>query len=287
MNSIITRALVKQFTIPGVEEGRENMAPSKSTAKDAHGTSLKARNARKNQNFRMLLDNPFTQSNIWPFVEPQVSTDILDLFEALVGPLFKSQVDGNKRPFVKGVNYGFNSTVEVLERQAANNRGRRKDSVDQLKYILVCKYDITPQLLITMFPVLCFTASKSPDNRVKLVQLPRGSMSRLSQVIGVPKTGIVGLSSNLKEAQALFDLIERRVSNIDAPWLNQIFENPNMFYQPKVKQIVTVRGDKKQKRKQTREMDTEANEANGNGSKRKKRKQMKETEANEGNQNMG
>lgn len=216
-------------------------------------SSLKLRANKKNQVFKALLDNPFTQSNIWPFVEPQVATDTLDLFEALIGPLFESRRSSvsKKGPAsaVKGISLGFNSTVGKLEAQAANNRGKHNDSRDQIKCLLVCKYDITPPLLTSMLPVLCFTASKSSQDRVKLVQLPRGGMQRLSQITGTPNTGIVGISTEVKEAHNLIEYIEKQVADVEAPWLNQIFDSPHLFFPPKVAQVATTRGARKKKEK--------------------------------------
>ncbi|MDC6270677.1 hypothetical protein PP707_00070 [Acetobacter pasteurianus] len=223
-------------------------------------SSLKLRANKKNQVFKALLDNPFTQSNIWPFVEPQVATDTLDLFEALIGPLFeslRSSTSKNGPAFaVKGISLGFNSTVGKLEAQAANNRGKHKDSRDQIKCLLVCKYDITPPLLTSMLPVLCFTASKSSQDRVKLVQLPRGSMQRLSQITGTPNTGIVGISTEVKEAHNLIEYIEKQVADVEAPWLNQIFDSPHLFFPPKVAQVATTRGARKKKEKKNKKGET-------------------------------
>ncbi|KAG5420900.1 POP3 [Candida metapsilosis] len=205
------------------------------TKPNAAPTSLKARSNKKNQVVKALLDNPYTQSNTWPFVTPSVAKDLLDLMDAVL--------DRNT-PFL---HHGFNSTVETLERQAANNRGKHKDSVKQIKYLIVCKYDITPQLLTSMFPVLCFTASKDASDMVKLVQLPRGSMERISKITGT-STGILGLSNDIASAEPIYKLIDENVKDIDIPWLRGIFESPGKFYQPQVKQLPVKAPQRKQKK---------------------------------------
>ncbi|CAK9437656.1 uncharacterized protein LODBEIA_P20340 [Lodderomyces beijingensis] len=211
--------------------------------------SLKERANRKNQVFKPLLDNPFTQSNLWPFVEPTIATDILDLIEAFIGPLFRDDKDSKSKTEVDGVTFGFNSTVKILERQAANNRGKHKDSVRQLKYVFVCKQEISPPFLISMLPVLCYTASKSKDDMVKLVQVPRGSMKKFSDMTRRANTGILGFSADLTIAERLFEIIDRSIGDIEAPWLAQIFDDASGFFPPKVTQVATVRGSRKKRKR--------------------------------------
>lgn len=145
---------------------------------------------------------------------PSVAKDLLDLMDAILCPIVQEAI---KIERIKWLYYGFNSTVETLERQAANNRGKHKDSVRQIKYLIVCKYDITPQLLTSMFPTLCFTASKGSSDMVKLVQLPKGSMERLSNIIGVANTGILGLPGDVELAEPIYKLIDENVKDIEIP----------------------------------------------------------------------
>lgn len=219
-------------------------------------TSLKARSNKRNQIFKALLDNPYTQSNTWPFVTPSVAKDLLDLMDAILCPIVQEAI---KIERIKWLYYGFNSTVETLERQAANNRGKHKDSVRQIKYLIVCKYDITPQLLTSMFPTLCFTASKGSSDMVKLVQLPKGSMERLSNIIGVANTGILGLPGDVELAEPIYKLIDENVKDIEIPWLSNIFDSPGIFYQPQVKQL-QVKAPQGKKKKNSKSID--ANKSN-------------------------
>ncbi|RCK58210.1 Ribonucleases P/MRP protein subunit POP3 [Candida viswanathii] len=197
----------------------------KSSAK-ATSSSIKAHEAKKRLVFRPILENPYTQSNVWLFIQPELGSDIVALLESLL-----------KNPSPE-VYRGFNQTVEALEIQAAYNRGKLKDSVPQIKYVFVCKFDISPPILTSMFPVLSVTASKSADDMVKLVQLPRGSIEKLGD-------GIIGLTLNLKRAKSLYDLVDEKVKDVDVPWLNGIFDKDVPFEVPNIKHIQTSVGAKK------------------------------------------
>lgn len=198
-------------------------------------SSLKAQEAKRKQVFRPILDNPFTQSNQWPFIEPNVGNDIVDLLEVLL----KTK---------QGFKYhGFNPTVSSLEKQAAANRGIHKNACVQIKYVFVCKYDISPAMLTNMFPTLCFTASKNAQDRVKLIQLPRGSLERLSKALGVDRVGIFGLTEDTEGARPLFDLIDKNVKDIEVPWLECIFSGEMVFNKPNIKHVATTIGNKQGK----------------------------------------
>ena len=111
----------------------------------------------------------------------------------------------------------------------------------------MCKYDISPATLTNVFPTLCFTASKSAEDRVKLIQLPRGSLERLSKALGVDRVGIFGLTKDTEGAQPLFDLINENVKDIEAPWLDCIFREEMVFNQPNTKHVASTVGRKKNK----------------------------------------
>lgn len=199
----------------------------------AASSSLKSQEAKRKQVFRPILDNSFTQSNQWPFIEPTIANDIVDLLEVLL----KMQDSTFKY-------HGFNPTVSALEKQAAANRGIHKNACVQIKYVFVCKYDISPATLTNVFPTLCFTASKSAEDRVKLIQLPRGSLERLSKALGVDRVGIFGLTKDTEGAQPLFDLINENVKDIEAPWLDCIFREEMVFNQPNTKHVASTVGRK-------------------------------------------
>ncbi|KAI5957383.1 POP3 [Candida jiufengensis] len=211
------------------------MAKSKGivkTSDKAMGSSIKAKNNKKKQVFKALLENPFTSNN-WPFIQPKDSEDILTIFKVLIKPYFEKESSDTKeiKSPNNGIYFGFNSIVEALERQAANFRGKHKDSIEPIKYVLVCKNDL-PSVMIELLPTLCFTASKNKDDRVKLVQLPKGSMKVLSYSVNKSKCGIVALNKR-KEFESLTSLIDK-IDDIDIPWLNELFNTPTQFFPPKV-----------------------------------------------------
>ncbi|KAI5961814.1 POP3 [Candida pseudojiufengensis] len=200
----------------------------------AMGSSLKAKNNKKKQVFKALLDNPFTSNN-WPFIQPKDSEDILTVFKVLIKPHF-NQVNAEDKPKIfksphEGVYFGFNSIVETLERQASNFRGKKKDSIEPLKYLLVCKNEL-PSVMTDLLPTLCFTASKDQNDKVKLIQLPKGSMEVLSNCIGKPRCGIIAL--NKREEFESLNILMDKVDDITIPWLNDIFNSPTQFYAPKI-----------------------------------------------------
>ncbi|KAK6892225.1 Ribonucleases P/MRP protein subunit POP3 [Candida tropicalis] len=210
------------------------------TSAKASSSSIKAQEAKKKIVFRPILDNPYTQSNVWPFIEPQLGVDIIDLLENIL----KTNKDS------KEIYHGFNSTVGTLEKQAAYNRGKTNDPIpSQIKYVFVCKFDMTTPILTSMFPVLCMTSSKNDQNMVKLIQLPRGSIERLSKALGIDNSGIIGITENLTQARPLYDLINENVKNVEVPWLNGIFNKEVPFEVPNIKQIQTTLGDKKSTKK--------------------------------------
>lgn len=238
--------------------------------------SLRESEKKTRQVFKPILDNPYTQSNMWPFVEPKIGDDTLTLLEQILAPIgsYKQIVSDNssnksfippERPQIEShVTLGFNSTVKALENQACVNRNRVfgiKAKTEKpsrfVKYVFVARYDIMPAVLTSHLPVLAFTASYSPIERVKLVQLPKGAMTRLSKATGMKHLGIVGLNDDTSAAQSLFAMINNGVGDVDVPWLNSIFDSKTSmpFYMPPVKFLSTTAPvvSKKQAKKQLSE----------------------------------
>ncbi|KAK6453634.1 RNase P and RNase MRP subunit [Scheffersomyces xylosifermentans] len=222
--------------------GKEKKANSK-----AISGSLKDVDQKRRQVFKPILDNPFTQSNLWPFVKPEVADNIIEHLLQILAPIGKynkllvelkqSTRSNSLKPsaptYYDDVLVGFNSTVKALEDQAslyrrkkepATKRQKTSSSSKYIKYVFVTKYDITPTIITSSFPTLTYTSSKSPENRVKLIQLPRGTMTKLSEVLGQTNCGIVALSNDISEAIPLYNLIESEIKDIDIPWLSGIFD---------------------------------------------------------------
>ncbi|KAG7663855.1 POP3 [[Candida] subhashii] len=224
---------------------------NKGNKKAPKASSLKEIEKKKKIIFKPILDNPYTQSNLWPFIEPSIGSNILQLLEVLLSPIGKyNSLDKDNKSkinppdIINEVKYGFNSIVEQLELQAKHFRGilinKNIEQKKVIKYLFVCKYDITPTLLTSMFPVLSYTSSKDGQNRVKLIQLPRGSMEKLSLALNVSNTGIIGITEcELREAKPLFDLININVKDVEVPWLQGLFDpeaNPQ-FAAPALRHI--------------------------------------------------
>lgn len=228
--------------------------------------------------FKPVLDNPYTQSNLWPFITPEVAAQIMDYLSVVLSGLGSyNQMAKDKQtvpdvPSIqKQITIGFNSTVLALEKQASIHRARllkrrkvvekdiqkdiKKDEELYIKYVFVTKFDISPTVLTDPFPVLSFTSSQSGKDRVKLIQLPRGSMSKLSKLLHLDNVGIIGLSGRIVEAGPLYGLIATEVKDVEVPWLNGLFDDPDsIFMKPAISflktsaPIIPKKNDQKQKK---------------------------------------
>lgn len=49
--------------------------------------SLKDLDQKRKQVFKPVLDNPFTQSNLWPFIKPELAEQIIQLLELILAPI--------------------------------------------------------------------------------------------------------------------------------------------------------------------------------------------------------
>ena len=220
---------------------------NKTKASNAISGSLKDTEKRRRQVFKPILDNPYTQTKLWPFISPELSNTILEHLSQILSNLgfyngllaeaknnSSSKMKSTDIPEIrKEITIGFNSTIKALETQASRHRSRlvkkkshkkqrTSDPAPYIKYVFVAKYDITPSLLTNPFPVLAYTSSTSANDKVKLIQLPRGSMSRLSSILKIENTGILGLSDNIDKAQALYNIIETEVKDVEVPWLGYL-----------------------------------------------------------------
>lgn len=218
--------------------------------------SLKDLEVRRREVFKPILDNPYTKGYEWPETDSETSKTITEYLTQLLsgyGKYLEVQKTGDKtkveRPEIcDKLTLGFNSTVKKLEDQAAPNREklfgekqrkRRKvqkqnksaGSESYVKYVFVTKSDISTPLLTNSFPLLTFCASRTLEDRVKLVELPRGSMAKLLKVLNTPNVGVLSLAEDWKEGKAMFDLINSRVRDVDVPWLLSMFDdNPNLGF---------------------------------------------------------
>lgn len=222
--------------------------------------SLKDAEQKKKQVFKPILDNPYTQSNQWSELDAKLANDILELLCLLLAGVGKYQKmkseskkgeDIGEPAMLNHMTLGFNSTIKRLESQADEKRQiltgqskRPRNSFDSyLKYVFVAKNDISPPILTQSFPVLCYTASQSLENRVKLIELPKGSMERLSSILNIKHTGIIGITENFTDAKPLLTLVDG-IKDVDMPWLSAIFTDINSFtayfHKPAIKVLATT-----------------------------------------------
>lgn len=210
--------------------------------------SLKDIETKRRQVFKPVLDNPYTQA-AWPWVEAPQGEVYRDILCTLLEPLKHHKELLKTKPEVlpepplalAHATLGFNSTVKALERCAPVGRGAKGAALPVLGVVFVCKSEITPAVVTQHFPVLCYVAG-----RVKLVQLPRGSMDKLSEAVGRPHTGIVGITRDMPGAGTLVALVEGGVGDVEVPWLEGVdFQKPVL----KVLKTSAPMGKPKQKTK--------------------------------------
>lgn len=244
-----------------------------------------------------VLDNPYAAGSEWPQLESAVASQILDHLTSSLSQygkyleLTKNEKNLEKLPpkpiVADKITMGFNSTVKKLELQAAPNRDkvmgkRKKNSKEEgvkrvktgpeetsetassyVKYVFIAKSDIYPTILTECFPLLTFSASRSLKDRVKLVELPKGAMSRLSTCLNTENTGIISLEEDWAEGRALYDLIDKYVVDVEVPWLAGIFDcgiplEP-VFQKPRIKFLKTsapigkLKVDQKKRARQVKE----------------------------------
>ncbi|KAK6461348.1 RNase P and RNase MRP subunit [Scheffersomyces coipomensis] len=210
--------------------------------------SLKELEKKRRQVFKPILDNPFTQSSQWPFVSPDIASQIIDHLSFLLSSVGKhnelkkqqKSLAGDGPQISKQIVVGFNAVVSALESQAQVHKSISNISPDSnqdsqyIKYIFVTKNDISPPIIISSFPVLAYTSSRSESDRVKLIQLPKGTMEKLSSILSIPNTGILGMAKKIPEAFNLFKLIDEHISDVDIPWLHGLFDRKSSPFLPPV-----------------------------------------------------
>lgn len=240
--------------------------------------SLKDLEIRRREVFKPILDNPFTKGTSWPQVPDTASKSIMEYLTQLLssyGQYNQARKTSKDKKIPKHdledkITIGFNSTVRVLEEQAAPNRakvlkrkGRQEtppNAKPYVKYVFVAKSDITTPLLTNNLPLLAFSASRSLQDRVKLIELPRGSLTRLLNVLNVDKASIFSLRQDWVDGTPLFKLIDEIIEDVDVPWLDALFTGEGaldaVYQKPEIRFLKTsapVGKSKKQKQKNSNE----------------------------------
>lgn len=236
--------------------------------------SLKDLEQKRREVFKPILDNPYTNGTAWPQVTPQVSRSIMEYLMQLLSSygehrkLQKSHAKVPPHVLDAKITIGFNSTVKALEDQAAPMRAKmlkshkqkqeqqkreKKKSNDKkhtteentpyTKYVFVARADVTSPLLTSCFPLLTFSASRSLQDRVKLIELPRGALDKLLAVLHAEKTCFVSLTNDWAEAAPLFSLIDSSIADVQVPWLEGIFTGANVsavYEKPDIRFLKTL-----------------------------------------------
>ncbi|KAF5210236.1 hypothetical protein EJF18_40260 [Clavispora lusitaniae] len=265
--------------------------------------SLKDIEVKRREVFKPILDNPYTKGYEWPSIDLETSKTITEFLVQLLSSYGKyialkksgAHQMAEKPDICDKLTVGFNATVKKLEDQAAPNRaklftGTKKQkrssiagSKSYVKYVFVTKNDISTPLLTNSFPLLTFCASQSNENRVKLVELPRGSMAKLSKALNTDNVGFLSLTDDWTEGKDMFNLINSRVGNVEVPWLSSLFdEHPslgNLYERPAIKFLKTAApvGKSRAKQKKGKEAQEEQkkreekkNEEKARGTKRQR-----------------
>jgi ribonuclease P/MRP protein subunit POP3 len=81
-----------------------------------------------------------------------------------------------------------------------------------------------PSIIYAHLPMLIFTASLAHPNvsPTRLVTLPKGSESRLCEVLGLPRVSFIGILEDAPHSKGLIDLVRECVPAIEIPWLTEV-----------------------------------------------------------------
>lgn len=98
------------------------------------------------------------------------------------------------------------------------------DSIQQkrLVAIFVPRAEL-PKILYSHLPILIKTASLGSPSLppIRLVPLASGADARLTQALGIPRVGMVGLMDNAPSASQLIQLTRTHVPTVEIPWLQE------------------------------------------------------------------
>lgn len=195
--------------------------------------------AKRKQVFKPVLDNAYTQSHHWPVIPPNQGQEFVALLRVLLSPVGhynrlakegqnKLKVTENGPKILQQLTLGFNSTVKALERQVGKQL--------RIVCVFVCTADILPAILTNFFPTLACTLSFG-GLPVKLIQLPKGSMGKLSEYLGIPHTGIIGMEGDIQQAGAIYQQANL-VQPVKLPWLDN--DKILSYLKPNIKVLLTL-----------------------------------------------
>ncbi|GMG32929.1 unnamed protein product [Ambrosiozyma monospora] len=212
--------------------------------------SLKKMEIKKRQVYKPILSNPYTKTSNWPLISPEVLQDIVKLLTENVfrqvqiynmtkGSSKSSQKSSNdttpeqsesqqqqEQPTIprptehQHYQTGFNTIMKTLECQIKLIQSRKFNPEDPqaLKYLFICKNDMTSPLLYNHFPIMTQLA------HVKLIQLPKTTNKKLKVAIfGEEESGtieVLGLLNGfVLEYPVLKHVIEENVDFVDVDFV--------------------------------------------------------------------
>ncbi|TGO84801.1 hypothetical protein BPOR_0464g00060 [Botrytis porri] len=102
-------------------------------------------------------------------------------------------------------------------------------------------------ILNSHLPQLLNTVSKAYPTKppTRLVQLPKGSETRIAAALGIPRVSFLGILDDAPNSKALIDSIRNCVGEIEIPWLNEAKKAE--FLETKINSIQTTIGAAKAK----------------------------------------
>lgn len=143
-------------------------------------------------------------------------------------------------PILRYAVAGVNAVTAVLEAAVAQGSPQPASAPTgeppaRLRAVFVCRADGHPTQLHAHLPLLCQLV-KPP---VKLLALPKGAESRLTECLGIPRLGVLGLLDGAPGADILFELVQS-LPTVEVPWVNEKHE----WQETRIKQLQTKPGTK-------------------------------------------
>ncbi|KAF8140573.1 hypothetical protein EV363DRAFT_1393507 [Boletus edulis] len=187
--------------------------------------------------FKSVLENPFQIS--WPLVAVNIQNTILARLVAALenipprprAPRKISHKTNTACPALRHISVvGINELTRALESQLRLTRKHVVlDDAQQLPprpvlppivVVFVCCADVDPIALIDHIPYLVAgcNAPKNAAEPIKLVPLPKGSESTISQILGVRRAAVVAFRYGSPLFRTVQDVLDA-VPVVSAPWL--------------------------------------------------------------------
>lgn len=175
--------------------------------------SIDKRVSKRRQIYKPILDNPFTnESHLWPHVEDLHF--IWELVRSTILSKVNNYADIPLEDWPWDIMTSYNDIVSCLSESKAGEG----DVI-----LFACNKDSgVPSVLLQQIPLLCYTS----DLNVKLVQLPKGSLSILQESFALSPLrcvdGLLLLRCNDKLNESFVSQIQSKVEDLKFPWLDPV-----------------------------------------------------------------